>query len=50
MKDYLIWAGEKYEADHPGVSWDEIMELFTTTEIYKDPRYSIDTYLKETRA
>ena len=48
MGDYIIWIGEKYEKEHPEMTWEEIMGYVQTHELPEE--YSIENYLKECRS
>lgn len=46
MKDYLIWVGEKIEAEYPGIPWETIMWIVTHSN-HLPERWELNTYIKE---
>ena len=47
ISDYVIWVGEKIQAQIPSMSWNAIVDVVITGN-FDQERYSIENYLNET--
>lgn len=52
MRNYLVWLGERFQQNHPEMTWADVMEAITDKngpfeDELANPEYSIKEYIKE---